>query len=95
MSEYFWCNMRYMFDQLPSEVVSQIHPDRCKNEQGYWAVRDQIIDQDRGQWIGFADDRVIAAGDSPVAVFHAAENSGLHPFFVCVGRENEPCRTRR
>ena len=34
-------------------------------------------------------------GTSPVAVFHAAEAIGLHPFFICVGREAEPCRIRR
>src|SRR5207248_7407257 len=28
-------------------------------------------------------------------VFHAAEASGRHPFFICVGREDEPCRIRR
>jgi hypothetical protein len=30
-----------------------------------------------------------------VTVFHAAEATGLHPFFICVGREEEPCRIRR
>jgi hypothetical protein len=29
-----------------------------------------------------------------VTVFHAAEATGLHLFFVCVGREEEPCRIR-
>src|SRR5205814_5266219 len=28
-------------------------------------------------------------------VFHEAEVSGKHPFFICVGREEEPCRIRR
>jgi hypothetical protein len=32
---------------------------------------------------------------SPVTVFHAAEATGLHPFFICVGREDEPCRICR
>jgi hypothetical protein len=82
-------------DQLPPEVARQIHPDRRKNEQAYWAVRDQLLGQYQGQWIGFADGRVIASGSSPVTVFHEAEASGLHPFFTCVGRENEPCRIRR
>ncbi|MFI5453895.1 MAG: hypothetical protein ACHRXM_00425 [Isosphaerales bacterium] len=38
---------------------------------------------------------MIASGTSPVTVFHAAEATGLHPFFICVGREEEPCRIRR
>ena len=38
---------------------------------------------------------MIASGNSPVTVFHAAEATGLHPFFICVGREEEPCRIRR
>ena len=87
--------MKRIVDQLPPEIARQLHPDRRKNEDGYWAVRDQLLDQYRGQWIGFADGVVIASGSSPVTVFHEAEASGKHPFFICVGREGEPCRIRR
>src|SRR3954451_17856237 len=87
--------MKSIVDQLPPEIARQIHPDRRKNEAAYWAVRDQLLDQYRGQWIGFADGKVIASGTSPVTVFHAAEASGLHPFFICVGEEAEPSRIRR
>jgi len=87
--------MKTIADQLPSEIARQIHPDRRKNETAYWAVRDQLLSQYSGQWIGFADGTVIASGNSPVTVFHAAEASGRHPFLICVGREEEPCRIRR
>src|SRR5437773_10212714 len=87
--------MKNIADQLPADIARQIHPDRRKNEAAYWAVRDQLLDQYRGQWIGFADGMVVAPGSSPVTVFHAAEASGRHPFFTCVGREEEPCRIRR
>jgi hypothetical protein len=86
--------MKSIADQLPPEIASQVHPDRRKNEAAYWAVRDQLLDQYRGQWIGFADGMAIASGGSPVTVFHSAEASGRHPFFICVGREEEPCRIR-
>jgi hypothetical protein len=87
--------MKSIADQLPPEIARQIHPDRRKNEAAYWAARDQLLDQYRNQWVGFADGMVIASGNSPVTVFHAAEASGRHPFFICVGREEEPCRVRR
>jgi hypothetical protein len=58
-------------------------------------VREQLLGQYQGQWIGFVDGVVIASGTSPVTVFHAAEESGRHPFVTCVGREEEPCRMRR
>jgi hypothetical protein len=87
--------VKSIVDQLPPEVARQIHPDRRKNEAAYWAVRDQLLDQYRDQWIGFADGKVVASGTSPVTVFHAAEATGLHPYFICVGREEEPCRIRR
>src|SRR5882724_6718820 len=87
--------MKSIADQLPPEIAKLLHPDRRKNEAEYWAARDQLLDQYRGQWVGFADGRVVASGTSPVAVFHAAEGTGLHPFFICVGREHEPCRIRR
>src|SRR5205085_8943428 len=87
--------MKSIADQLPAEIAKQIHPDRRKNEADYWAVRDQLLDQYRDRWIGFADGRVIASGISPVTVFHAAEASGQHPFFICVGKEEEPSRIRR
>ncbi len=87
--------MKSIADQLPPEIARQIHPDRRKNEAAYWAARDQILQQYHGQWIGFADGSVVASGSSPVAVFHAAEASGLHPFLICVGKEEQPCRIRR
>jgi hypothetical protein len=87
--------MKSIADQLPPEIARQLHPDRRQNEQAYWAMRDQLLAQYQDQWVGFADGRVIASGSSPVAVFHAAEATGLHPFFICVGREGEPCRIRR
>lgn len=87
--------MKSIADQLPPEIARQIHPDWRKNEADYWAIRDQLLNQYQGQWIGFADGVVIASGTSPVAVFHAAEASGRHPFVTCVGREDEPCRMRR
>jgi hypothetical protein len=86
--------MTRMADQLPPEIARQLHPDRRKNEAEYWALRDQLLDQYRGQWLGFAGGKVIASGTSPVTVFHAAEATGLHPFFICVGREDVPCRIR-
>ena len=87
--------MNSLADQLPPEIARQIHPDWRKNEAAYWNARDQLLVQYHGQWIGFADGAVIASGSSPVAVFHAAEASGLHPFVTCVGREDEPCRMRQ
>jgi hypothetical protein len=87
--------MRSIIDQLPPEIAQRIHPDRRKNEEQYWAMREQLLAQYAGQWIGFADGVVIASGRIPVEVFHAAESSGRHPFFIRVGMEEEPCRIRR
>lgn len=87
--------MKTIADQLPPEIAKQLHPARRKNEADYWAVRDQLLAQYEGQWVGFADGKVIASGNSPVTVFHAAEATGLHPFFICVGHEDQPCRIRR
>jgi len=88
-------SMKSIADQLPPEIAVQLHPERRKNEAAYWAARDQLLGQFRGQWIGFADGQVIAAGNSPVEVFHIAEASGRHPFFIRVGHEDEPSRIRR
>jgi hypothetical protein len=82
-------------DLLPPDIASQIHPDWRRNEAEYWASRDQILESYRDQWIGFADAQVIASGNSAVDVLHASQQSGRHPFVICVGRENEPCRIRR
>jgi Family of unknown function (DUF5678) len=88
-------SMKSIADQLPPEIARQIHPDWRKNEAAYWAVRDQLLSQYEGQWIGFAGGAVVAFGSSPVEVLHAAQQSGQHPFVICVGREEEPCRIRR
>ena len=47
--------MKSLADTLPPEIARQIHPDQRKNEADYWAVRDQLLNQYWGQWIGFAD----------------------------------------
>lgn len=87
--------MKSIAERLPPDIARQLNPARRKNESAYWAIRDQLLAQYEGQWIGFAEGRVVASGVSPVTVFHAAEATGLHPFFICVGREEEPCRIRR
>ena len=87
--------MRSPADALPPEIAAHVNPDWRKNEAAYWAVRDRLLEQYRGQWIGFADGMVIASGTRPVTVFHAAEASGRHLFFICVGREDEACRICR
>ena len=87
--------MKSIADLLPPDIAAKIHPDRRKNEAAYWSIRDQLLEDYRGQWIGFADGVVIASGDSPVAVFHMAEASKRHPFIICVGLEANPCRIRR
>jgi hypothetical protein len=88
--------MKSLADGLPPDVARQIHPDWRKNEAAYWAIRDQLLGQYGGQWIGFADGAVIAAAPTPLAVFLAVRNSGQHPFVIRVGHENEPWyRVRR
>ncbi len=87
--------MTYIFEQLPPELAQRLHPDRRKNEIDYWAMREQLVGQYRDQWIGFAEGRVVASGKSPAIVLRDSEATGLHPFFICVGREDEPCRIRR
>jgi hypothetical protein len=87
--------VKSLADQLPPEIAHRIHPDWRKNEAGYWSVRDQLLAQYRGRWVGFADGAVIASGTSPVEVFHAAQQSGRHPFITCVGCEDEPTLMRR
>jgi hypothetical protein len=87
--------MKMIADQLPPEFASQLHPDRRRNEEEYWSARDNLLKEYFGQWVGFANGKVVASGKSPVAVFHAAEQSGLHPFLICVGKENVPIKIRR
>lgn len=87
--------MKSLIEELPPEIAKRIHPDWHKNEVDYWAHRDKLISQYRNQWIGFADGSVIVSGTNPVEVFHAAQESDLHPFVICVGREHEPCQMRR
>jgi hypothetical protein len=87
--------MKSLSEGLPPEVAERIHPDWCKNETEYWLHRDELLPQYRDRWIGFANSQVIVSGTNPVEVFHAALESGQHPFVTCVGQENEPSRMRR
>ena len=84
-----------LIDGLPPEIAKRINPDWQKNETDYWTKRDSLLAQYSNKWIGFADDKVIVSGTSPVEVFHTAQASEKHPFVTCVGHENEPNRMRR
>ena len=87
--------MKSLADGLPAEIARQVHPDWRKNEAAYWTVRDQLLGQYQGQWIGFANGAVVASGTRPVMVLHAARQAAEHPYIICVGREDEPYRMRR
>ena len=87
--------MKSLADGLPPEIAKQIHPDWRKNEAAYLAVRDELLDRYKGQWIGFADGTVVASGTRPVVVFHGAHQTAKHPYIICVGRETEPYCMRR
>ena len=80
---------------LPPEIARQLHPDWYRNEAEYWAVRESLLEQYQGQWIGFAGGVVVAAGKSAVEMLHAAREASKHAFVTCVGREHEPERMRR
>ncbi len=82
--------MKSLADGLPPEIARQIHPDWRKNEAAYWAVRDQLLSQYQGQWIGFADGSVIASAPTALEVFLAVNQSARHPFIIRVGHEDEP-----
>jgi hypothetical protein len=82
--------MKSLADGLPLEIAQRIHPNWRRNEEEYWAVRDQMVSQYHGQWIGFADGAVIAAASTPMDVFLAVQQSSARPFIVRVGHEDEP-----
>jgi hypothetical protein len=87
--------MKSLADGLPPEIARQVHPEWRKNEADYWAVRDELLGQYQGKWVGFANGKVVVSGTRPVVVFHAAHQAAEHPYVICVGRENEPYRMRR
>jgi hypothetical protein len=82
--------MKSLADDLPPELAEYVHPDWRVNEAEYWKVRDQLLEQYKDCWIGFAQGRVVVHGKNSVEVFHAAVDSGLYPYFTCVGHEAEP-----
>lgn len=82
--------MKSLADALPPEIAQQIHPDWRKNEADYWSLRDELLTQYQGQWIGFADGTVIATASAPLGVFLAVQDSARHPFVIRVGHEDEP-----
>ena len=82
--------MKSLADGLPPEIARQVHPDWRKNEAAYWTVRDQLLAQYLGQWIGFANGAVKAVGATPLEVFLAVQQSARHPFVIRVGHEDEP-----
>jgi predicted aspartyl protease len=82
--------MQSLANGLPPDIARQVHPDWRKNEQDYWSARDGLLPQYSGQWIAFAEGSVVAAATKPLDVFLAIHRSGLHPFVIRVGHEQEP-----
>ena len=62
---------------------------------GYWAARDKLLEQYHDRWVAFADGEFIVSGRNPTDVFHEGQATGRHPFFACVGHEDQPTRIRR
>ena len=86
--------MKSLADLLPPEIAAQLHPDLLKNEATYRVVRDGLLVQYQGQWIGYADGIVVASGKRPVEVSHVAHRIAPHAFTTCVGHEFKPERMR-
>jgi hypothetical protein len=82
--------MKSLADGLPPGIAQQIHPDWRKNEVAYWSLRDELLSQYQGQWIGFSDGAVIVAAPTPLEVFLAIQETGRRPFVTRVGHEAEP-----
>lgn len=82
--------MPSLADGLPPDIARQIHPDWRKNEAAYGVMRDQLLGQYEGQWIGFADGAVVVAASTPLEVFLAIRQSKQHPYVTRVGHESEP-----
>lgn len=88
--------MKSLADGLPPEFAQQLHPDWRKNEAEYWTVRDPLLSQYQGQWIGFADGAVNVAAANSSELLQVVHQSARHPFMIRVGHEDQPwCRIRR
>ena len=94
-SERWGAIVKSLADGLPPEIAEQIHPDWRKNEADFWGMREELLPHYKGQWIGFAHGKVVACGNRPVTVMHAAAKAAEHPFVTCVGFEDVPTRMRR
>jgi hypothetical protein len=81
--------MKSLADNLPPEFAAFVHPDWRKNEADYWAVREQLLEQYRDQWLGFAGGALIASGNSAADVVPTARKAARHAFVTRVGREGE------
>ena len=87
--------MKSLAEGLPADIADRIAPEWRRNESTYWTQRASLLSRYQGQWIGFAEGEVIAAGTSPVQVLHTAVELCPHPYVTCVGHEEEPCQMRR
>lgn len=87
--------MNSAYDALPPEIRERINPKWRENELEYWRQREQLLEQYKDRWIGFADGKVVAVGKTPTAVSHEAKRSAKAPYVTCVGHEDQPTMIRR
>lgn len=82
--------MKSIADRLTPEIAAQLRRDRRKYQVAHFAFRGQFLGRYRDKRVGLVDGALIDSVFSPVEVFHVAEASGRHPFFICVGKAEEP-----
>ncbi len=87
--------MKSLADELPPEVAQHVHLDWRKNEAGYWAAREGLLADRRGQWVAFADGAVVASGSRAVLVMEEAQQAAPNAYIACVGHEDAPHVIRR
>lgn len=87
--------MRSLADGLPADVLAELPREWFANERDYWVKHPEIMAQYGGQWVAFADGKVLISGLDSVDVLHRAAATQRHPYVARVGAEYEPCRMRR
>jgi hypothetical protein len=73
---------------LSPKQQQMVHPDFLADEEAYAKMRASLLAQYRGQWVAVQGGKVIAAGNSLIAVMETASAGGGHPYIALVGAED-------
>jgi len=80
---------------LSEEYRKYLHEDFLTNEEHYWRMREELLNQYRGSWVAIDKGHVVASSKDVWEITEAVGKLGCHAYIAKVGEEDIVFKVRR